>query len=247
MQLASAQANDAAKQAGEEYTTWAGLDVLDYRAMAGHATTGRADRLPRRRRAHVQPALHPAWRLLPLHAARAVHRPSTTAPRTQTCFTPCPGVLGCAMPTPDVRRVREVGPGRRDVRQTLTNPQFALQATAIASAGICLRSHGRRRRGSPPLLGEWRRRRSPRPSPARRSPRSIWPFADAPGIAAAAGAAVIAVCGPIVILAIIIAVMEGIRVTENAALPGKVAELVVERAHDRHRPGDPDRHDRRCA
>ena len=29
------------------------------------------------------------------------------------------------------------------------------------------------------------------------------------------------------ILAIIIAVMEGIRVTENAALPGKVAELVV--------------------
>ena len=31
----------------------------------------------------------------------------------------------------------------------------------------------------------------------------------------------------IVILAIITAVMEGIRVTENAQLPGKVAELVV--------------------
>ena len=30
-QLASAQANDAAKQAGEEYATWAGLNVFDYR------------------------------------------------------------------------------------------------------------------------------------------------------------------------------------------------------------------------
>ena len=38
MQLASAQANDAAKQAGEEYATWAGLDVMDYRAKADTAT-----------------------------------------------------------------------------------------------------------------------------------------------------------------------------------------------------------------
>ena len=74
---------------------------------------------------------------------------------------------------------------------------------------------------------------------------AIWPFADAL-VTAAAGVtrAAIAVV-TIVIIAIIIAVMEGIRVTENAQLPGKVAELVVNARTAVTRPGVPDRHDRR--
>ena len=104
----------------------------------------------------------------------------------------------------------------------VTNPQFAAQAHRHR-VGSRLRSHGRRGRarrllgsrshhhrdhhGHGVRLGASGRsptRWSPR-RPARRSSR--W--------------------STIVILAIIIAVMEAIRVTENALLPGKVAELVV--------------------
>ena len=90
MQLASAQANDAAKQAGEEYTTWAGLDVLDYRAMADTATKAELTDFLDDDVRTVQPAVHPAWRLLPLHAARSRTRPSTTAPTRRPASRPAP-------------------------------------------------------------------------------------------------------------------------------------------------------------
>ena len=166
MQLASAQANDAAKQAGEEYTTWAGLDVLDYRAMADTAT-----------KAELTDFLDDDVRTFsPLFTPRGGYcrytppEPYTTeydGSATQTCFTPCPGVLGCAVPTPTLRAVREVGPGRRDVRQRDQRPVRA--PGDRHRVGGRLRSHGRRRAGSPPSR-EWPAR-SPRPSPARRSPR----------------------------------------------------------------------------
>ncbi len=140
--------------------------------------------------------------------------------KTQTCFTPCPGVLGCAVPTPSYEQFVKWGQAAATYA-SVTNAQFALQATAIASGvafGATVAAAG--------LAAFAGVAGTITATIAGTTFASvIWPFADAL-VTAAAGAAVIAVV-VIVILAIIIAVMEGIRVTENAALPGKVAELVV--------------------
>ena len=219
MQLASAQANDAAKQAGEEYTTWAGLDVLDYRSMADTAT-----------KAELTDFLDDDVRSFsPLFTPRGGYcRYTPPVPysteydgsNTQTCFAPCPGVLGCAVPTPSYDQFVKWGQAAATYAN-VTNAQFALQATAIASGvafGATVAAAG--------LAAFAGVAGTITATIAGTTFASvIWPFADAL-VTAAAGAAVIAVV-VIVILAIIIAVMEGIRVTENAALPGKVAELVV--------------------
>ena len=58
-QLDSGQAQDAALPAGAEYATWAGLDLNQYWCIARTVVRGRADRVPRRGRAPVQPPYTP--------------------------------------------------------------------------------------------------------------------------------------------------------------------------------------------
>ena len=219
MQLASAQANDAAKQAGEEYATWAGLNVFDYRAMADTATKAQLTDFLDDDVRSFSPLFTPRGGYC-RYKPPAPYSTEYDGSETQTCFTPCPDVLGCAVPTPTYDQFVKWGQAAATYAN-VTNPQFALQATAIASGvafGATVAAAG-----LAAFAGVAGTITATITGTAFAS--AIWPFADAL-VTAAAGAAVIAVV-TIVILAIIIAVMEGIRVTENAALPGKVAELVV--------------------
>ena len=98
MRLASAQANDAAKQTGAEYATWAGLDVTDYERMADTASK---DQLT----AFLSEDVRSFSPLFTPNGGYCRYRPPAPfaadydGSRTQTCFVPC-SFLACVIPTP---------------------------------------------------------------------------------------------------------------------------------------------------
>ena len=106
---------------------------------------------------------------------------------TQTCFTPCPAVLGCPVPTPSYDQFVKWGQAAATYA-SVTNPQFAAQATAIASGvafGATVAAAG-----LAAFSGVAATITATITGTALAS--AIWPFADAL-VTAAAGAAVIAV------------------------------------------------------
>ena len=136
MQLASAQANDAAKQAGAEYATWAGLDVQRVlRGWRGTASEDRADRPSSPTDVRTfSPLFTPRGgycRYTPPDPYSADYDGSDDA---RPASAPAPASWAVAIPTPTLRRLREVGPGRRRRTRRSPTPASQTQTAQIARA-----------------------------------------------------------------------------------------------------------------
>ena len=133
MQLASAQANDAAKQTGAEYTTWAGLDVTDYERMADTATK---DQLT----AFLSEDVRPFSPLFTPSGGYCRYRPPAPfsadydGSATQTCFVPC-SFLTCAIPTPTYDDFVKWGQAAVS-NDTLSDASLLAQRAQIAEASM---------------------------------------------------------------------------------------------------------------
>ena len=118
--LASAQANDSAMHAGAEYTTWAGLDPNQYWNLARNPSTTAATLTAflsedvRTCSPYPNQSRGGYCRYMPPDPYTSADYDGSD---TVTCFAACPSILGCPIPTPDLRPVRQLGPGRRDLRQ----------------------------------------------------------------------------------------------------------------------------------
>ena len=143
MQLASAQANDAAKQTGAEYTTWAGLDVTEYERMADTASKDQLTAFLSEDVRPFSPLFTPQRRLLPLPAARALLRGLRRVPGPDLRRAVL--VPDLCDPDADVRRFREVGSGRRLERHALRRQPPGPEGTDRRSLDV--RHGGRGRRG----------------------------------------------------------------------------------------------------
>ena len=235
--LASSQSQESALQSGAEYATWAGLDVGNYWQMASTAS-----------QAQLTAFLGSDVRALnPDNTARGgycrYHPPAPYASEydgssTSTCFTPCTSPLGCAVPTPTYDQFVKWGESAATYA-TLTDAKFQSQAANIAtgvtfgSAVVAAAVTGvtiGATMGSVLFGSSVAAALVPNLVVAEALPEAaVAVLGEAAaaeyfgGLAASAIGAAVAV----VILAIVVAVMEGIRVTDNAKLPGKIAELVV--------------------
>ena len=219
--MTSAQTNEAALQAGAEYATWAGLDVREYWNIARTASTAELT-------AFLATDVR-TFNYLNLdrggYCRYHAPDPYTTeydGSTSPNCFSACTSILGCPIPTPSYDQFTKWGEAAAANGFDTTNPQFAAQARAIASAvgfGATVAVAAAAATGlattmSSVLAGEV-------------IGAVIWSAgADVFVAGAAAGAAVIGAVA-IVIFAIVAAILEGIRVSENAQLPGKIAELVT--------------------
>ena len=218
--LTAAQGDASAEQAGAEYATWAGLDVGEYWHLANTATADQlttflsSDVLTR----SLQSTSRGGYCQYKPPAPYADEYDGSIAP---TCSAPCPSVAGCPVPTPSYDQFVKWGEAAATYG-TVTNPQFAQQASAIAAGsafGITLAGAG-----IAAFAGLATTLTTALTGTAVAT--AIWPWADVFATTFGAGAAVIGVV-VIAIEALVTAVIEGIRVTDNAALPSKIAQLVV--------------------
>ena len=222
MQLASAQANDAAVQAGLEYTTWAGLDVQDYSRMARTATV---DQLTSFLSADVR-AFSPLFtprggycRYTPPDPYSADYDGS----ETQTCFVPC-SFLACVIPTPSYDDFVKWGQAAVS-NETLSNTSLQTQMAQIAEASLYAAVGTAAAVVLGTALGTVLS--STAVLTVIFTAVSEGEIVGGAAIGTVAGASAIAGAVLIILLAIVTAVLEGIRVADNAALPGKIAQLVV--------------------
>ena len=226
MRLASAQANDAAKQTGAEYTTWAGLDVTEYDRMADTASK---DQLT----AFLSEDVRSFSPLFTPNGGYCRYRPPAPfsadydGSQTQTCVVPC-SFLTCAIPTPKYDDFVKWGQAAVS-NGTLSDAFLLAQRSQIAEASM----YAMVGVAAAVVLG------TALTAILSTATVSAVLFAATileDGIATAVGGAAIgttagalAIAGTvlIILLAIVTAVLEGIRVFENASLPGKIAEYVV--------------------
>jgi hypothetical protein len=219
--LASAQTAGSAEQAGAEYATWAGLDTSDYWQMASTATTAQLTTFLSSDVRTVGPQSTPRSGYCQYRppAPYTTEYDGSTAP---TCSAPCPSMTGCPVPTPTYDQFVKWGDAAATY-PTVTDPQFAQEAANIAAGeGYGAAVVGAGLASLAGLAGVLS-------SALEGSVLSsvIWGAeADVFFAAGAAGAGVLSAAA-VVILAIVTAVLEGIRVSDNAQLPGKIAELVA--------------------
>ena len=230
--LVSAQSNESALHAAAEYTTWAGLDVHRYWNMARTAT-----------RAGLTTFLsEPVRAYSPENSPRGGYC-RYTAPDPDSgaydgsmaaaCYQACPSVQQCGYPVPKYDDFVSWGENAATY-SAIQDPSFAGQAVAVATASSLVVAAAAAGIGqlSVPLTGQAIAMLAIAANQALTAltGSGSWALMDL-GIAGAsatitlAGAAIGSIL--VVIAAVVIGTLEGIRVFDNEALPGKLADLVV--------------------
>ena len=223
--LASAQADSAAEHAGEEYATWAGLDVTAYRRMADTASQAQLTTFLSEDVRPFSPLFTPNGgycRYTPPDPFSADYDGS----ETQTCFVPC-SFLACVIPTPKYDDFVKWGQAAVS-NGTLSDATLQAQQAQIAEASMYAMVGTAAALVLGTALGTiLSSRRCRRPSSRHDHGGEVATATGGAAIGTTAGVAAIAGAVLIVLLAIVTSVLEGIRVADNAALPGQIAQYVV--------------------
>lgn len=241
------QAQGAAEAAGREYVKWAGLSQLSYNQLLENSTLGSSD---------LQTFLCGgdcnAWQATVLnynnpntsqadggycvYRAPAPYGSEYTGYNDPTCFAPCAGILGCNPPTPTYDQFVKWGEADMSYSSLTSNQNVVASAAIARGLGFGGAALGAGLAGaaiSSGLSGVF--------AGSEGVGTAIYPYLtrayqtaaaevgeEAAGeiVGEAASSAVGAVVG-VLIVAITVAVMEGINVANAAALPGKLATLIV--------------------
>jgi hypothetical protein len=213
----------AAVAAGREYVAWAGLDEYRFDALVtANASEGEL-------REFLDDTPQP-WN--PPHYSAGYCEYRSPAPygseytgyNHPTCFAPCTNFLGCNAPTPSYDQFVKWGEAAASY-SLLNSEQFSRAVAKIGMAmGLAVAVGAAVAVGTlvpAALVG------------VAGTAAAIFPYAGVvsytTGLAAAGfGAAALATVVGVVIVAVVIAVMQGMIVINAAQLPGQLAELIVD-------------------
>ena len=229
--LDAAEQNQAAVEAGAQYTKWAGLDVNDYWRIAGTASQNQLSAfLSSDVRTYDTPDTAHATGGYCVYRPPAPYDTEYNAAQTPTCFAPCTSVLGCTPQTPSYDQFVKWGVSAATYAET-TSPAFQNEAMSIAAATSVV--DGLVGAGGTAVVA------SALPAATLESMAStLFPLMAGPE-SFSAGATIISAAGAaeavsaaafvigIAVFAIVTLVLQGIQVFANAKLPVQIAQLVV--------------------
>jgi hypothetical protein len=249
--LDSAQPQDAAVQAGAEYAKWAGLDLHRYLQLARDPATI-ADQLTTFLAQDVRtydPNFQAGFGYCQYVPPSPYSSDDYDGSDSPNCGNFCTSILGCPIPTPTYKDF--VNWGKAVSLAGATNEAVSAQAVNIGLAagfGAVVVGTGLAAIFSSAIVAVvgatiWAFSMGTVAVTSAAAAAAIAAGSGtAAGAAAAAsttatfvpsivatGAAAAGIIGAVfvIILAIVVAVLEGIRVADNAALPGKIAQLVI--------------------
>jgi Ca2+-binding RTX toxin-like protein len=224
------KAEAAAVAAGREYVSWAGLNQLRFGTLlnANASESELRDFLDDSPQNYNDPNTAAATGGYCVYRSPNPYGSEYTGYNDPTCFARCASILGCNPPTPSYDQFVKWGEAAANY-SLLNSEQFA---RSVAKIGMVM--------GLAVAVGTAAAVGAIVPAAIVGSATAaIFPYAGTvaytTGVAAAAGlgaAATLATVVGIVIMAVVIAVMQGLIVINAAELPGQLAELIFDAVHE---------------
>ena len=231
----------AAVAAGREYVTWAGLNQIRFEALlnANASESDLREFLDDTPQNYNNPDTAAATSGYCKYRSPAPYGSEYTGYNDPTCFARCSSILGCNPPTPSYDQFVKWGEAAASY-SLLNSEQFARSVAKIGMVmGLAVAVGTAAAVGAlvpAALVGS--------------TAAAIFPYAGLVSYTTGVvwvgfGAAALATVVGIIIVAVVIAVMQGMIVINAAELPGQLAELIVDARTDAPGRGRVDRHDRR--